>query len=99
MVDFESLRTKLDDVPKVNGISPMDVLDLPDPLGGIIRRMIREKSMSLPEFAEALDLPSSQAEMIGERMVQKGYFEKEEHEIVIYKVKYAQKRKRFIPEF
>ncbi len=69
---FEQLLNELASRPVVQGISMIDVLDLPEPLGAALRRMLRAGSLSLHDFAAALDLPTDEARAIGALLAEKG---------------------------
>ena len=59
---FEQLLNELAHRPVVQGISMVDVLDLPEPLGAALRRMIRAGALPLHDFATALKQPRSLAD-------------------------------------
>jgi hypothetical protein len=100
MADFESLWQAVNQLKSVAGVLPMDVLDMPDPLGGIIRKFVRMGGMSLAEFAVDLDMDQDQARRVGDVLVQKGYLNVEDHAQdgqVTYRIYLARMRKRSIP--
>jgi hypothetical protein len=100
MAGFDSLWQAVNRLKPVDGVLPMDVLDMPDPLGGLIRKFIRSGSLSLAEFAADLQVPPDQARRVGHVLVKKGYLHAEEHAQggqVTYRVYLARMRKRNIP--
>ena len=101
MPTYEELFEKIKNVPQVNGISPVDVLNLPDPMGGVIRDMTRHKTMSLNQLAEELGLALEETHTICQTLVDKGYFallnEHDRPSERVYRVRFAEMRKRNIP--
>ncbi len=100
MIDFEKLIEDLAKIPPVKGVSPVDVLALPDPLGGLIRKMTRKKTMTLEDLAGEMDLTREETRQIGDLLVEKGYLRAElrhTEDNLVYRVYYARMRKRNIP--
>ncbi len=100
MASFDALWQAVTRLKPVEGVLPMDVLDMPAPLGGTLRKFIRTGSMSLAELAADLELNQNQAREVGDVLVQKGYLNAEEHAqggSVTYRVYLARMRKRNIP--
>ncbi len=99
MDDFETLLRALDQLSPVDGMTPINVLDLPDSLGRLVGELIRRGSMNLPELAVELDLSEKQARKIGTLLTRKGYVYKDYHqgEGLVYRAHLARMRKRNIP--
>jgi hypothetical protein len=68
---FETLRQQLDALPQMDGVSPVDLLELPPTLQVAVRRMLRS-GLTLRELADVLGLPTEQAAQIGDMLVEKG---------------------------
>jgi hypothetical protein len=101
MDDYQRITDALQKIPPVEGITPIDVLSLPDPLGVVIGQLIKRGFMSLPDLTEALKMPSTQARAIGDLLTRKGYLVKEYRsgKDIIYRAYIARMRKRNIPDF
>ena len=100
MIDFEQLTSDLHNVPQVDGIVPFDILNLPQPVGKIVRGMVRDKRITAVELGEALELSTEQASIVATILVDKGYLyiaEEERNELVVYKIRFARMRKQNIP--
>lgn len=100
MEDFDSVWQAVNDLKPVDGVMAVDMLDMPGPLGGIMRKLIRLGCMPLPEFAENLHAEPSQARRIGEVLVKKGYMTVEmrlQDGQITYRACVARARKRNIP--
>jgi hypothetical protein len=74
---FEELKQQLSALPPVDGITPPDVLDLPDPLPRALKKMLRTP-LTLEDMAAELSLASGPARQIGDLLVEKGYLRREE---------------------
>ena len=82
------------------GITPVDILALPDPVDSAVQRILRRGPMSAGEMASILDLSESEAKQIADLLVEKGYLLTEERRSdgsVVYKVYFARMRGRSIP--
>lgn len=93
------LENELLAMPDYNGIILTDVLEMPAPFNEIIRKMIRQGSMSLAEFAMDLGESQDTAQKIAEILVQKGILisgERTENSHVVLHVYLARLRGRSI---
>jgi predicted transcriptional regulator len=85
----------------VKGVSALDILNLPDEIGQLIRILSNEKTMALAEIAQHFDLPESKTEEIMKVLVERGYMQVVNPETpqdqLRYRVYYARMRKRNIP--
>ena len=100
MADFEQLQAELMTLPQVNGVMPVDILSVPQPLGPVIRGLVKDRTVSSSELATALDFTSEQAILLGDMLVEKGYLESVEEpdaEEPIYRIRYARVPKHDIP--
>ena len=96
---FEQLLSELANRPVAQGITMVDVLDMPAPLDGILRRMIREGALSLGHLARELALAEEQARVIGALLADKGIVTTEEpaEGELVYRVRFATARRRPLP--
>ena len=99
METFDQILLELEGLEPVTGIIPTDVLELPDPIGSIIRLLIRKGSMTLSELASAMKLEQPQAQQIGELLTRKGFLVKEYRtgKEPVYRAYIARMRRRNIP--
>src|SRR5262245_17426463 len=96
---FEQLLSELASRPVVQGITMVDVLDMPAPLDGVLRRMIREGALSLGRLAQELALTEEQTRMLGALLVEKGIVTAEPPDggDPVYRVRFATARRRPLP--
>ena len=100
MVNFNELISQLQAVSVFPGITPVDILALPDPVDSAVQKILRRGPMSVNEMASVLDLPEGEAKQIADLLVEKGYLLTEERHSdgsVVYKVYFARMRGRSIP--
>ena len=99
MENFDVLWQAVTQLKTVEGILPLDALEIPDPLGGLIRQLIRSGSVTLAELAVALHCDPDQTRRLGEVLVAKGYLTIDDQVCdgqLIYRVYIARMRKRNI---
>ena len=100
MNQSDSLHDEIDNLEDVEGISPLTATLLPDPFGPLLRKLIRQGSMTLEEIAVELGLDADAAQHLGSHLAAKGYLIEEEHEAsggLVYRVYLARIRKHSIP--
>lgn len=99
MESFEQLLQALHKLNRIEGATPVDVLDLPDPLGRVFGIMIRKGSMQLSEMTLEMDMPQDQVRLVADILTQKGFFVKEfrSGKELTYKPYLARMRNRNIP--
>jgi hypothetical protein len=98
MTAFADLQQQIAGLVPVKGIMPVDILQLPDPLATVVKKMMRG-GMPLVELADELTLPPEQAREIGDLLVEKGFLISQERAgsgEVVYKVYFARMRRRDI---
>jgi hypothetical protein len=97
---FEALRQRLIELDRVNGITPIGILDLPAALHGAIRKMLKSP-LTLSELASELSLSLEETRQIGDLLVDKGFLQTEEppteEGTIRYQVHFARMRSRNIP--
>jgi len=96
---FEQLHEELGQMEQVEGISALEVSDLPDPFGALLKKMIRQGSMTVEEMAAVLGLDAEQSYHFGNDLAAKGYLQVEERDSgdAVYRVYLARIRKRSLP--
>jgi hypothetical protein len=96
---FEQLLSQLANRPATQGISMIDMLDMPAPLDAVLRHMLREGPLSLSRFAQELALDERQARALGTLLAEKGIVTIEELASgeFVYRVRFAVARRRELP--
>lgn len=99
MSTYDELHDEIDNLEAVEGITALSATLLPDPIGPVLRKLIRKGSMSVEELAAELELDADAAQHLGSHLAAKGYLREEEHETAgtIYRVYLARIRKQSIP--
>ena len=96
---FEQLLTELAHRPATEGITMIDVLDMPAPLDRALRHMIREGGLSLGRLAQELALAEDQTGVLAALLVEKGIVAVEQPARAerLYRVRFAAARRRPLP--
>jgi len=94
---YQLLYQELEKLPKVDGIAPVDILGLPQPLATFLRSLMRKGPMSPEQIAVQLDLTKELAQVLADQLVTKGYLRTEEGEEKLYLVYFARMRKHNVP--
>jgi hypothetical protein len=96
---FEGLRSELVGLQKVEGITPVDILLLPEAIQRAVRRMLRS-ALTSQELAEELRLPAGEAQQLADILVDKGFLQvqaRADGAGVAYKVYFARMHRHDIP--
>jgi hypothetical protein len=92
---FNRLQDEIDAQERQDGISPVDLLDMPAPLAKIVKLIVRRNGMKLENIAEAVNQSAEDVQNTLAELVQKGYVrEVKVKQDVWYKARFAQKRSR-----
>jgi len=100
MALYQELESALSTLPVVRGISPADLLSMPDVIGRTLGRMVQKKGMDLKEFAAELELDEVDADRLADILVAKGYLLEEEQTAPStprYRVFFARMRTHHLP--
>jgi hypothetical protein len=73
MVEFDQLQTELLALPQVKGLVPVDILSLPSSMGQAIRGLVRKKTITSGELANAIGISEPEARQAAGILVDKGY--------------------------
>ena len=95
MVD--RLQRELKNLPKVEGITLADVMNLPEPLRSGINKIMREGSVTLSEFAAELKLETAETRQLGQMLMEKGFLVATEPQAdgeILYRPRFAKSRNR-----
>ena len=90
---FNRLQDELDARDKNEGLSPIDLLDMPDSLTAIINQIIRKNGMKLEDIAEELGQSLQATKKMLDELVEKGYIRQIEvrGEEIWYKAQFGRK--------
>ena len=69
---FDRLQDELDARERQEGLSPIDLLDLPPALAAIAKKIVRRNGMSLTEIAEEMDQTPADVQTVLDDLVAKG---------------------------
>ncbi len=97
---FDELCQRIRSTPPCQGVSQLDVVNLPVPLVSVFRKAIRSGSISQADFAISLAFTQQQAAFLANLLMEKGYLSVSKGEIgseTVYKVRFVRKRKRRVP--
>lgn len=94
---FNRLQDEIDSQDEPGGLSPVDLLDLPDEIAKIIRAIIRQNGMKLADVAAALDNSEEETRQTLDELIQKGFVrEIQVKNEIWYKARFARKHKSTI---
>jgi predicted transcriptional regulator len=89
---FDRLQGEIDARGRQEGLSPIDLLDLPPELAAIIKKIVRKNGMSLAEIATDMGQSPAQAQKMLDELVQKGLMRRVEvQDEIWYKAHFARK--------
>ena len=72
-MNVQEIHAKLSELDPVRGVTLMNVLELPEPVAKVLREVIRQRTVTLLQFAEALALDEGQAGQLATVLVEKGF--------------------------
>ncbi len=93
---FDRLQRELKKLSKVEGITPADAMDLPEPLRMVMNKIMRKGSMTLSELATELRLKTTEARRLGQMLVEKGFLSSTRRKTdgeIVYRTHFAKSRK------
>jgi DNA-binding MarR family transcriptional regulator len=89
---FNRLQDEIDSREQQEGISPIDLLDLPPALATIIQQIVRKNGMKLADIAKALNQSPDETQKALDDLVGKGYVRRVEvKEDIWYKAFFRRK--------
>jgi len=98
---FDRLQREIEKRSKVEGLTPAEVMDLPEPLRRAMNKMMRRGSMTLSELSADLGLKTAETRRLGQMLVEKGFLSSVEREVdgeIVYQTRFGRKaRKRGMP--
>lgn len=88
----DRLQGELDAPDQNNGLSPIDLLDIPEGLAAVVNRVIRSKGMKAEDIAKEIGKSDLEARQLLDDLVEKGYLRRVELDAEIwYKVQFGRK--------
>jgi hypothetical protein len=97
---FEHIQQELNKRSKVEGITPLDVMELPEPLRTAMNKLMRKGSMTVGELAVELNIEMVEARQLGQMLVEKGLLSLVEQKAdgeIVYRVRLGRTRERSVP--
>lgn len=89
---FNRLQDEIEARDSQTGLSPIDLLDMPETLAAVINKIIRRNGMKLEDIAEELGQSPGQTKATLDELVKKGYARRVEvQEEIWYKAQFARK--------
>jgi DNA-binding MarR family transcriptional regulator len=89
---FDRLQDEIDAQGQQEGLSPIDLLDLPPGLAAIVKKIVRRNGMSLVEIADEMSQKPADTQIVLDELVAKRLIRKVEVSGEIwYKARFARK--------
>ena len=90
---FDRLQEDLDQREKMAGLTPADLLELPDDERKVVQTLARRGDLSLPELAEHIGRPEAEIAATLERLREKGFARALEiHGRTVYRTYFGRRR-------
>lgn len=100
MSNYETLRELILALQRTEGLAPANVLSLPPEVGSVLRKIVRQSTVTPAQLGELLELTSAQADDLIALLVSKGYLAAQTGpDGVVYRVILARTRHRNVPDF
>lgn len=94
---FDRLQDELDSREQSDGLSPIDLLDLPPKLTAVIQQIVRKNGMKLDEIAAALEQNVDETQETLDELVGKGFVRRIEVKGELwYKAKFGRKADKIV---
>jgi len=89
---FNRLQDEIDARDSQAGLSPIDLLDMPETLAAVINQIIRRNGMKLEDIAEELGQSPEKTKVTLDELVKKGFARRVEvREEIWYKAQFGRK--------
>ena len=96
---FDRLQDELDARDNKKGLSPVDLLDMPEELTGVVNQIIRKNGMRLEEIAQHLNQSEEEAKKNLKLLVEKGYVrEVQVKQEIWYKAQFGRKADKVVSD-
>ncbi len=73
---FERLQDEIKARDNVGGLSPIDLLDMPEAVAAIINAIVRNNGLQLNKIAELVNLPENQTQKLLDELLEKNFVRK-----------------------
>lgn len=73
---FERLQDEINARDDMGGLSPIDLLDMPETMAIIINAIVRNNGLQLEKISELVNLPEPQAKKLLDELIEKGFVRK-----------------------
>ncbi len=95
---FKNLQSEIEERDKREGISPAELLDLPENLRRLMNRINRKEEQTAQEAAAHMKLPVEEVQVMLDTLIKESYLDRElRDEEWVYRIRFAQKRGAQIP--
>ncbi len=95
---FDRIQADLDQRERMEGLSPVDLLDLPDGLRELVLLLARKGELDLPAIAEAIGAEPEAAGSLLEDLEDKGFvLQRDIQGVAHYRTYFGQRRRRDLP--
>jgi predicted transcriptional regulator len=89
---FDRLQDEIDARGRSEGLSPIDLLDLPAEVAAITKKIVRRNGMSLAEIAEEMQQTPEAVQVTLDELVERGFIRQiEVQDEIWYKANFARK--------
>lgn len=89
---FDRLQDEIDARGRQEGLSPIDLLDLPPALAAIAKKIVRRNGLSLAEIAQEMGQTPEETQAVLDDLVEKGLIRRVEvNNEIWYKAHFARK--------
>ena len=90
MGDYELIKSKVNEIGVVDGVTPTYILELPAPLNMLVFTILRRRSMTVEQIGDYLELPPAEAQEIAAVLSDKGYLNAQDGQNgTVYRVRLA----------
>jgi hypothetical protein len=100
MVTYDLLLQVLEDSPTLEGVTPADIAELPDPLRESLQEALRVGTISLSKLAGDIGLDRKQARRVAELLVDRGFLTlmtRPSDRKTVYRIRLARRKGRDVP--
>lgn len=99
MATFEAIQQALTGLPRVEGVTAVDIMKLPAPLDVTLRKMLKEP-LSLDAVAAEIQMSKDETSQLMDILVERGFVKSEDqsdHGGLVYKIYLARTRRLNLP--
>jgi hypothetical protein len=100
MALYDLLVQALKESPKLEGVTPADIAELPDPLRESLRETLRVGRISFSKMADDIGLDRDQASLVVDLLIDKGFMSVVREDLegeTLYHINLARRKGRDVP--